>query len=149
MYFLGSIIKFKEKIMQVSLIKTLSVVFFCFSFSLWIDARSMEISIEEEVHSGISICPNFGCCKSDKDCCTHWGLKRWVYGIKEYIIDRSICCAGCGFNPVDEDRAYHHYAYDNVQSTSDCCVCSGSRGDWCSRNDWECNNPITGTLCFH
>jgi hypothetical protein len=127
---------------RISLIKTLSVVLFCFSFSLWTDARSMEISIEKEMHSGISICPNSGCCKSDKDCCTHWGLKRWVYGIKEYVIDRCMCCAMCGFNPIDEDRAYHHYnVFDEVESTSDCCVCSGRDYGWY-------NNPIIGTLCF-
>jgi hypothetical protein len=74
-----------------------------------------------------------GCCRSDDDCCIHWGLKRWIYGIKEYIIDRCLCCAMCGFNPMDKDRAYQRDEY-----TSDCsCVVLSC-----------CNNPITGTLCF-
>ena len=65
--------------------------------------------------------------------CTHWGLKRWIYGIKEYIIDRCLCCTMCGFDPMDKDRAYQ-----NDEFTSDCC---------CVFQSW-CNNPITGTLCF-
>lgn len=58
--------------------------------------------------------------RSDDDCCTHWGLKRWVYGIKEYVIDRCLCCTKCGFNPTDEERGYNENV-KGVITTSDCC----------------------------
>jgi hypothetical protein len=78
--------------------------------------------------------------KSD-DHCTHWGLKRWIYGIKEYVIDRCLCCTMCYFDPMDKDRAF------NVPggSTSDCwCVV------WSKSDTSVClsNNLITGTLCL-
>lgn len=80
--------------------------------------------------------------RSDDECCTHWGLKRWVYGIKEYVIDRCLFCTMCGFNPRDEDRAYKEEVF-GVTTTSDCC-CVGYTS-YCI----VCyNNPITSTLCF-
>lgn len=83
----------------------------------------------------------------DDDCCTHWGLKRWFCGIKEYIIDRCLCCTECGFNPTDQDRAWIEYDF----STDCCCItCSGiyanSPCNCCPISLY--NNPITGTLCF-
>jgi hypothetical protein len=82
--------------------------------------------------------------KSDYECCTHWGLKRWIYGIKEYVIDRCICCTMCGFNHMDEDRAYIIDNKTYGEFTTDCgCVASTPYGNGCLHN-----NPITGTLCF-
>lgn len=71
--------------------------------------------------------------RSNDDCCTHWGLKHWFYGIKEYIIDRCLCSAMCDFDPMDKDRAWIHGTY----TTDCCCVCGNC-----------CDNPISGTLCF-
>lgn len=79
--------------------------------------------------------------KPDEDGCTHWGLTRWVYGIKEYVIDRCICCTMCSFNHMDEDRAYRD---DQNGVTTDCfCVGLAPCYGGCLHN-----NIVTGTLCF-
>lgn len=41
----------------------------------------------------------------EKKCCPHWGLTRWLWGIKEYTIDRWILCEN-DFNHSDPERAY-------------------------------------------
>lgn len=127
--------------MRISLFKALLVVIFCFSFALWTDARSMEIVTDEERPSSRAIGRNPGCCQSDDHSCTHLGLKHWIYGIKEYVIDRCLLCTKYGFNPIDEDRAYK----DEIHGvTTDCpCVACSPYGAGCLHN-----NPITGTICF-
>ena len=77
--------------------------------------------------------------RSDDDCCTHWGLKHWFYGIKEYVIDRCLCCGECGFDPIDGDRAYIQETYHII--TSDCwCVAYVTKPD-------GADNCLTSTVC--
>ena len=78
--------------------------------------------------------------RSEDECCTHWGLKHWFYGIKEYIIDRCLCCGDCGFDPIDDDRAYiQEEPYRIV--TSDC---------WCVAyvtKPYGADNCLTSAVC--
>lgn len=114
-------------------LKALSIAIFCFALALCTNAKSMED--EHLVETGRS-----NHCISN-DSCTHWGLKHWVCGIKEYVIDRCMCCTMCSFNSMDEDRTYKNNDYD---ITSDCClIACTARYDSCCYN-----NPIGGTLCF-
>lgn len=78
-----------------------------------------------------------------ENCCTHWGLKRWVYGIKEYVIDRCLFCTQCNFNPMDEERVYESI---DKSFYSDCCCVSLCGQINC--DSYFFNNPIGGTLCF-
>lgn len=79
--------------------------------------------------------------------CDHWGLTRWFCGIQEYAT-RCVCCANCGFNQIDENRAYTHKSITNdgyitVYSTvsSDCfCIEPDNAGGTL------CDNPLMGTL---
>lgn len=77
----------------------------------------------------------------DDNSCTHWGLKRWADGIKEYVIDRCMGRALDDFNPMDEDRTYRNDEYN--LTTNCCCI-------WFNACCTDClfNNPIGGTLCF-
>ena len=86
------------------------------------------------------------------ECCTHWGLKRWVYGIKEYLIDSLLCSRGkgfghlCGdcfsydFERVDEDRAYISDEYWKDAKSSDCCIIAH-----CS--SWTAEDPVVNLIC--
>jgi hypothetical protein len=77
--------------------------------------------------------------ETSSECCTHWGLKRWCYGIKEYVIDRCLCCAN-DFDEMDDSRAFKEI-YKN--RTTDCfCIYLTHNISYCY------NNPITGTLCL-
>jgi hypothetical protein len=68
--------------------------------------------------------------EEEKQSCSHWGLTRWLYGIKEYAIDRCLL-SGKDFNYRDPERAYvlrreiSNQEYEILDS-SDCyiCVCS-------------------------
>jgi hypothetical protein len=65
----------------------------------------------------------------------HWGFKRWLFGIKEYVIDRCLCC-GTNIDPKDPTRAF-----SNIDSTetTDC--------SYLSEVTSCCNNPVSATLC--
>lgn len=45
-----------------------------------------------------------------------WGIERWVYGIKEYLVDRLICGLSDDFDYADPDR----YIIRAEDDTSDC-----------------------------
>lgn len=138
--------------MKSSIFKALSIAIFCFSFVLWTDVRSMEISIDEEYQAstGRPICCNSGCCRSGDDCCTHWGLKRWVFGIKEYVIDRCLCCGCCGFDLMDGDRTYiKENRYGRILTT-DCCFLNFTENSLdlsCTDSDGGIN-WVTGSICL-
>lgn len=105
----------------------------------YVGEKSFTPSNQEDIDR--SGCCNSGCCRADNDCCTHWGLKRWFYGIKEYVIDRCLCCTMCGFKHMDEDRTY--IEEENSVTTDCACVAfTPSYGGFLH------NNPVTGTLCF-
>ena len=93
--------------------------------------------------AGRSGCCNSTCCKGD-DCYTHWGLKRWIYGIKEYVIDRCLCCATpCVFDTIDGDRTYiKESTHGTSIVTTDCCLVAHS--PLCS----DLHGWIDGTMCF-
>lgn len=72
------------------------------------------------------------------DC--HWGLTQWFCGIKEYTIDRCLCCAENDFDPRDPDRMFGN---DIEKMTTNCwCIYT-----WASINCLF-NNPIGGLLCL-
>jgi hypothetical protein len=122
-----------------------------FSFSLCTNAQSMEEIQTEETYlnqSGTSACCNSKCFRSC-ECCTHWGFKRWVYGIKEYVIDRCLCCTMCGFDPIHTDRRYVEFTGDRITATTDC-ILIGITHHVCpeSSDKYFYNNPIGGILCL-
>lgn len=114
-------------------LKALTIAIICVVFALCNIAQSME---EDHLVGTGTINQSV-----TEESCTHWGLKHWVYGIKEYVIDRCLCCTLCSFNSMDEDRKYTNTDYD---MTSDCCLVA------CSARYETCcyNNPIGGTLCL-
>ncbi len=64
---------------------------------------------------------------SDKSNCTHWGITRWFYGIKEYLVDRP-----CGnFEIVDYDRTYCAEV-ESIIITTDCLAYVGYNQILCS-----------------
>ena len=67
---------------------------------------------------------------------SHWGLQRWMLGIKEYVWDRSLCCAK-DFSPKDPQRMFSDIV---EKETSDCCF------SWPDANVY-CNNPVCGLIC--
>ena len=72
------------------------------------------------------------------DC--HWGLTQWFCGIKEYTIDRCLCCARNDFDPRDPDRMFGN---DIEKMTTNCCCINV-----CSSTTCLFNNPIGGLLCL-
>lgn len=63
--------------------------------------------------------------KEEEKCCSHWGLSRWLYGIKEYrdrcLLDRK------DFERRDPERAYivrQSSKPDEIMESSDCCYCA-------------------------
>jgi hypothetical protein len=122
-----------------------------FSFSLCTNALSMEEIQTEETYlnqSGTSACCNSKCFRSC-ECCTHWGFKRWVYGIKEYVIDRCLCCTMCGFDPIHTDRRYVEFTGDRITATTDCGWIGVTHALCTESSDkYFYNNPIGGILCL-
>ena len=78
---------------------------------------------------------------TEQDNCNHWGLTHWLYGIKEYTIDRGIFCANNNFDETYEDRTYRDTRNNH---TSDCCCV------WLFTDCEPCcfNNPVGSLLCL-
>jgi hypothetical protein len=74
----------------------------------------------------------------------HWGLTQWFCGIKEYVIDRCLCCAGNDFNPRDPDRMF---AENNIKMSTNCC-CVFMCATVCLGNTCLFDNPIGSLLCL-
>lgn len=95
---------------------------------------------EQSEDIGEPSCCSSTCYECDK-CCTHWGFKRWVYGIKEYIVDRCLCCAlPYVLDPIDGDRAYiKENTHETKIVTTDCCFIAHVH----NAEGW-----VDGTMCF-
>ena len=65
----------------------------------------------------------------------HWGLSRWFLGIKEYIVDRCLCC-GTTMDANDQARAFSN---TEKTETTDCSELSETASCY--------NNPVSASLC--
>ncbi|MGN6671643.1 MAG: hypothetical protein ACTHJ4_08920 [Candidatus Nucleicultricaceae bacterium] len=106
--------------------------------------KTVAVKKEDQENTDKFECCNSRFCRSNKNCCTHWGLKRWFCGIKEYVIDRCVCCGftDCGFDHIDVDRAYIKEEIGGYIVTTDCWLLK-FRDACCIQDGW-----FSGTICF-
>lgn len=71
---------------------------------------------------------------------THWGLKHWLFGIKEFIVDRCLCCA----RNMDEKDSTRAFIDPTMGYSTDCCCLVNEEGHI---RTWT-NNPLGGSICL-
>ena len=137
--------------MYTSFIKTTLIICFLSIFStsyvLAMDEEDRPTSIK--THKTESPNKQDSLAQEEKKCCPHWGLTRWLYGIKEYMIDRCLL-GGKDFNAQDSERAYvlrrqissEHY---EIIHSSDCRCCVCADGSYDPTPGY--NKIFTYTLC--